>query len=79
MLGMRGTHKSGRAGSSTLRTLSTAMGDSSDEYWLTTLLLSDLCQERNQQEPSVHRGDGLLLLALTSSETVTHAPYYHPS
>ena len=35
-------HKSGRAGSRTLRTLSTAIGDSSDEYCDTTLLLSDL-------------------------------------
>ena len=40
--GRQWAHKSGRAGSSTRRTLSTAMGDSSEEYWLTTLLLSDL-------------------------------------
>ena len=32
----------GRAGSSTASTLSTAIGDSSDEYCDTTLLLNDL-------------------------------------
>ena len=35
-------HKSGRWGSSTRRTASTAMGDSSELYCDTTLLLSDL-------------------------------------
>ena len=41
------THKSGRSGSSTFSTLSTAMGDSRLEYWDTTLLLRDL-QGRQQ-------------------------------
>ena len=41
------THKSGRSGSSTFSTLSTAMGDSRLEYCDTTLLLRDL--QRSQQ------------------------------
>lgn len=36
------THMPGRAGSMTLSTLSTAMGDSREEYWLTTLEDSEL-------------------------------------
>ena len=36
----------GRAGSSTASTLSTAIGDSSDEYCDTTLLLNDLRHDR---------------------------------
>ena len=36
------THVFGRAGSSTASTLSTAIGESSEEYCDTTLLLSDL-------------------------------------
>ena len=49
ILGFRAwvTHKSGRSGSSTFSTLSTAMGDSRLEYWDTTLLLRDL-QGRQQ-------------------------------
>lgn len=42
-----GTHNSGRAGSRTFRTLSTAIGESRLEYCDTTLLLSDL----HGQEP----------------------------
>ena len=63
---MKRAHKSGRAGSSTLRTLSTAMGESRDEYWLTTLLLSDLRRKRSQRNPSAHRSEGPVLLAPTA-------------